>query len=431
MVGNPWLAPIVAFGLCACSPSDQAGPGPDTPQAPRTDCLGEVPGADCFARIRRPYPPDPASDNVALATEIAKRQMAVHPAAELAWNWEEAVLMAGLVELYRVTQAPELLAYMKAWMDHHIEAGYTIQSSDTCAPAAIAAFLWQETQDWKYASVVQDAIYYLEMVALRTPEGGISHLGTFAVKTLWIDSLYMFGNVLIEWASAQKEVAPWRDEGADAVMPGDVQPAGMLNAAQALDMFGTQYGIFAAKLQDDSGFFTHASDWVVEQTPGAFWARGNGWVVASGYSYLLQRIERGEDDATVRESLAKLTSAVLSVQDSSSGLWWTMLSHPGKYYLETSASALFAYGIARAWRYSLVDDAVLPKLSLALEGIHSRIAKDEEGRPIVTGISGPTSADKLEEYGKVPLEEDLPFGVGAVILALVETSGLPLAGGKP
>ncbi|MBM4355580.1 MAG: hypothetical protein FJ109_17625, partial [Deltaproteobacteria bacterium] len=75
------------------------------------------------------------------------------------------------------------------------------------------------------------------------------------------------------------------------------------------------------------GFFTHASDWVVEQTPGAFWARGNGWVMASGYSYLQQRILRGEDDPQVKESLSKLAAAVLAVQDPASGLWWTMLSH--------------------------------------------------------------------------------------------------------
>jgi len=108
--------------------------------------------------------------------------------------------------------------------------------------------------------------------------------------------------------------------------------------------------------------------------------------------------------------------------------------HPGKYYLETSAGALFSYGIARAWRYGLAGDEVLPKLSMALDGIRSRIAKDDQGRPFVTGISGPTSADKLEEYGKVLLEDDLPYGVGAVIMALTETSGLPPpdhAGGAP
>jgi unsaturated rhamnogalacturonyl hydrolase len=413
-----WTAPaIVLLCLCACSavsdPSDPSDPSDVRPSDVRPSDVRPSDVRPSDVRPSDPFPPDPASENVELALAIAQRQMSVHPAPELAWNWEEAVLMAGFAELYRVTQAPELLEYMQAWMDHHIQAGYKIQSSDTCAPAATAAFLFGITQDVEYRVVVEDALSYLAEVALRTPEGGISHLGTFPVVTLWIDSLFMFGNVLLEWAAAQ--------EGLPAA-------AGSEESAASLDLFGSQYQVFALKLQDDSGFFTHASDWVVEQTPGAFWARGNGWVVAAGYNYLRQRTLRGQEDPEVRESLSKLVAAVLSAQDPSTGLWWTMLSHPGKYYLETSASALFAYGIARAWRYGLAGDEALPIVSLALDGIRSRIGKDEEGRPLVTGISGPTSADKLEEYGKVLLADDLPYGVGAVIMALVETSGLPLEG---
>lgn len=60
-----------------------------------------------------------------------------------------------------------------------------------------------------------------------------------------------------------------------------------------------------------------------------------------------------------------------------------------------------------------------------MSGVLARVIEDADGQPVVTGISGPTSADKLDVYLTVPLADDLPFGIGAVILALVETSGLP------
>ena len=56
--------------------------------------------------------------------------------------------------------------------------------------------------------------------------------------------------------------------------------------------------------------------------------------------------------------------------------------------------------------------------------MRTRIVDDEEGKPVVTGISGGTDPSTFEGYVSVPLREDLNFGVGAVLLALIETSGL-------
>lgn len=51
---------------------------------------------------------------------------------------------------------------------------------------------------------------------------------------------------------------------------------------------------------------------------------------------------------------------------------------------------------------------------------------DEQGRPVVTEISEGTEPSTYERY-TLPvreLEDDRNYGVGAVILALIETSGL-------
>jgi unsaturated rhamnogalacturonyl hydrolase len=407
------LSPLLALlaGVLACGPAGPAtAPDVGRPVADVETDAAEVrapepfdwcspdqpPDAACFAARR-----DPESENIAVALAIAGKQVEEHPPETLAWNWEEAVLMAGFVELYRVTEDEWLIDYVEAWVDHHIDKGYKIGTSDNCAPTAAAVWLYEYTQQPRFRTVVEDGLHYLYEEAKRTVEGGISHLGTVDIVTLWVDSLFMFGDLLISWGETT----------------GD---------ADALDTFGTQFGIFTDLLQAESGFYVHAYAWIVEQTPGTYWARGNGWVVAAAWRYLRVRQIRGEEDPVVAEAARTLLDAAREAQDPETGLWWTLLDKPGEVYLETSASALFAYGMARAWRLGRLEDDWLEPLALAMEGIRSRIVEDDQGRPVVTGISGPTSADKAREYAKVALEDDLPYGVGAVLLALVESSGLPL-----
>ena len=380
-----WLA--LALLTIACGAND-------TP-APYDYCDGKAPDAACYAAKRAP-----GSTEVALARAIADKQLELHPADQLAWNWEEAVMMFALAELYRVTGESAYLDYTRDWIDHHIAQGYLIETSDTASPALAALTLYIETGDDKYRLVVQDALTYLEQEALRTEEGGINHLGIhdeFGV-TLWVDSLFMFGTLLTRWGGHQ-----------------DDQPA--------LDEYVNQFTIFTDLLQEDPGWYKHAYGWAGPQDPGVYWARGNGWITASGYDHLRLRVLRGEELPAIRQALERQVVAILASQ-TDTGLWWNNPSHPGEFYQETSASALFAYGMARAYRYGLLDDEVLPAIEAAMDGVQAMIELDAQGRPVVTGISGPTTVGTLEMYGQVPLTDDITYGLGAVILALSETSGL-------
>lgn len=63
----------------------------------------------------------------------------------------------------------------------------------------------------------------------------------------------------------------------------------------------------------------------------------------------------------------------------------------------------------------------------AMAAIDGKIVLDNDGLPVVTDTSGPTGPGTFEEYAAVPLEDDIGYGAGAVILALIESSGLPPA----
>lgn len=358
-------------------------------------CDGEVPDEACFASTR-----DPESDYVTLARAIADKQLEEDPTA-LAWDWGEAVLMLGISQLYRVTGETEYRDYYQAYLEHHIERGIRITTSDNSAPAAIAIALLREGENESYQAVVDEALLYYDELALRSDEGGLNHYGIYDLPvSLWADSLFMFGNVLTGWGELSGEV-------------------------DTLDEYAFQFGVFTDLLQDENGFYRHAIYTPIPQDPDVYWARANGWIVAAAFDHLRVRGYREEAVPDIEAAAERLVTAVIDAQDSETGLWWNILNRPDEIYLETSASALFAFGMARGYRNGHLDESVLPVVRRAMVGVIAAVDTNDEGQPVVTGISGPTTVGTFDDYAAVALGDDISFGVGAVLLALTETSGLP------
>ena len=84
---------------------------------------------------------------------------------------------------------------------------------------------------------------------------------------------------------------------------------------------------------------------------------------------------------------------------------------------------MFALGLARGHRAGFVDATALPTIQNAMDGVRMRIVDNGDG-PTVTGTSGPTTVGNFDDYAGIEVEDDIHYGVGAVILALIETSGL-------
>jgi unsaturated rhamnogalacturonyl hydrolase len=378
---------MIRIILCCCAllgcAEDLLAPPPDW-------CSDQPPDAICFA-TKRPVADPHLQQAVALAADFMRR----HPADTLTWGWEDGVFVIALSELHRVTADPAIASYLHAFLDHHLAEGYSIETSDDCPPTAVAAYLGG------YVDLLADLTNYVDQRSRRTEEGALNHSGVLELidATAWVDSLFMFGIPLMRQAEFGGQ-------------------------QERLDFFGEQFRIFVAVLQRQGGLFQHADEhWVSAQEDGVFWARGNGWVTAAGADYLRLMRNRGSSDEVVAKALRQQIEALIKRQDSS-GLWWTLLSHPGELYLETSASALFAYGMARAWRYGVVGDEVLQPIRKAVAALQTRIETRGEDL-IVTGTSGPTMAGSKQAYANVRLRDDVSFGVGTVILALLERAGLP------
>lgn len=329
----------------------------------------------------------------ALARSIADAWIERHPAESMHWDWGPAVLAYGMLDLYEATGDVKYRRYVEDWQRYHAGA-FPMIWSDTVAPAAEAARLARWSCDESLLETIQRTRAFLE-TAPRTVNGGIGHLGMLQPEhpQLWVDSLFMFGSFLMARGELYGDTADW-------------------------DLYAEQILIFAAELQDDAGLYRHA---LVNEEPWpaspVFWGRGNGWVanIVSRFLTLLPAAHPRYPAIAAMEK--KFLAAVLATQDAS-GLWWTVVNHPGKGYLETSATALFADALRRGAALGLVDRAKAEAAhDKALAALRARVV-DIDGLATVTGTSGPTQPGGLDYYIGLPVDDDIHYGVGSMLLLL-------------
>jgi unsaturated rhamnogalacturonyl hydrolase len=121
--------------------------------------------------------------------------------------------------------------------------------------------------------------------------------------------------------------------------------------------------------------------------------------------------EAGDEDAGTH--VLGLVERILQYQDHASGLWRTVIDRPD-CYLETSASAMFGYGLARAAAGSFVPFSH-EAISGCWRGLTDYVTS--EGR--VLGVSAGTPPGAFAEYNSVPQGSET-FGTGFVILLGLE-----------
>jgi unsaturated rhamnogalacturonyl hydrolase len=132
--------------------------------------------------------------------------------------------------------------------------------------------------------------------------------------------------------------------------------------------------------------------------------------------------------------LGRLVTAIASVQDKTSGVWWQVLDAPGrgKNFEEASASSMFVYAVTKAVRNGWIDGRVFAPV--AARGYRGVVAKfvDADGHGQVNvksickvaGLGGSPYRDgSFDYYTSTEIAVNDPKGVGAFILASVASEG--------
>jgi rhamnogalacturonyl hydrolase YesR len=208
--------------------------------------------------------------------------------------------------------------------------------------------------------------------------------------TIWPDDLYMGGVLLVRWGIYQQDQRFIEDAANNIIHQ-------------------------AALEADADGLWFHGY-FVSENKPAPFkWGRGNGWVTIT----LVETISALDEKSSLRPKLLEILKnqieGLKKVQNDD-GMWRQVLDKP-ELWEETSCTAMFAYGIARAVNRSWIDASNMVVARRAFAGIAKKVTAEGS----VNGTCQGTSIGRdLDFYIKRPRPNDDLHGRGPVLLAGAE-----------
>jgi unsaturated rhamnogalacturonyl hydrolase len=285
------------------------------------------------------------------------------PAKQYQWTWQNAALLKVMVNEYEAA-TPERKStyfdYVKKAMDKN-KAVANGRKPNNVASGLGMAFLYRITKDEKYKKIC-DKIFSDYMKTPRTKDGAVSHIPLFT--ELWDDTVFMIGAFLLEMYRATgdekyidelaKQMALHRDKL-------QVKEWGMW--VHGWDQSDWGHCMFCSQI--------HWSDKHTHRSP-EIWGRGNGWIVVT-LSDALSVIPKSNAHYTQFSGyLKEMVVHLPELQDKQTGHWYQLPVRKGETgnYIESSCTAMFAYGIQHALQLGLVNgDSYKEAAMLAYKGL--------------------------------------------------------------
>jgi unsaturated rhamnogalacturonyl hydrolase len=233
--------------------------------------------------------------------------------------------------------------------------------------------------------MIDNYIEYISKKQLRLADGTLARNRPFP-NTLWLDDLFMSVPALAQMGKATGETRYYDD------------------AVKQVLQFSDRMFV------KEKGLYMHG--WVegMDVHPAFHWARANGWALMAMTELLEVLPENHPGRARILELYRAHVRGLADCQ-SGQGLWHQLLNRNDSF-LETSASAIFAYCIARGINRGWISkDPHVQMLQLAWNAVAAKVnAQGQvEGTCIGTGLQfdpmfyyyRPTSALAAHGYGTV------------------------------
>ncbi|THF77737.1 beta-galactosidase BglB [Cohnella fermenti] len=314
------------------------------------------------------------------------------------WEWAQGVGLYGLYNYYQETGEAGILDFLVEWFERNIRNGLPEKNVNTLCPMLTLSLVAEETGREDLLALCQEWAQWIMEEMPRTEANGLQHIVTGNANSgqLWDDTLFM---TVLFLARAGK-LFNRKDYTAESVR---------------------QFLVHIKYLADrKTGLWYHG--WTFEgrhHFAEALWARGNCWYTAGVVDYL--DIVDDLDPGVKLYLLDTLRSQVAALErlQHPGGMWHTLLDDPSSY-VETSATAGFAYGILKAVRLGYLDPRCLPMGRKAAEAVISQISEDGTVQNVSYGTGmGAT----LEEYRQIKLCP-MTYGQALPILMLTEVMKL-------
>ncbi|MDQ8734752.1 glycoside hydrolase family 88 protein [Paenibacillus sp. LHD-38] len=312
------------------------------------------------------------------------------------WEWTQGVGMYGVIKAYEGTKQERYEAFLRQWAE--INAGKIRYGSvNWVIPANVLHVVHLLTGDTAYLQNCRDVADWCVNGALRTTNGGFAHVwgpgagGLDDYKNqLWIDTLFMTGIFMLRYGVSE-------------------QDGECIN--EALRQFDIHID---CQFDTSCDLFYHGYHCLEKTTLGEHWGRGNGWAVVSIVELLDILHGQAYDTERFSQLFKRHMKSAIHLR-MENGMLRTLLDFE-ESYLETSASALFAYAAMKGHRLGLLEESY----RIWGEQVTNEILTnhlDEDGT--VLHASGGTDCQEREGYLKVPYQSR-QYNAGIVLMLLSE-----------
>jgi rhamnogalacturonyl hydrolase YesR len=247
----------------------------------------------------------------------------------------------------------------------------------------------------------------------RTPEGGFWHRAPIYKNQMWLDGIYMADTFYATYTSyfEPNNITAWND----ITLQFDLIEQHCRNHTSNL----LQHGYSEDKAAVWADPITGASPHV--------WDRAVGWYFVALVEVLEVFPQSHPGYAKLKSYLTTLADGVNKAQDASGG-WWLIMDepYPGMRgnYIESSATAMFAYGYLKGVRLGLLDPGYQSTALRAWDLMVGEFVKEENngtlswtGTVEVGSLSGNAS---YEYYVGVPLSVNDGKGAAPFMYAATE-----------
>jgi unsaturated rhamnogalacturonyl hydrolase len=236
--------------------------------------------------------------------------------------------------------------------------------------------------------LIDDFMNYISTKEFRLTDGTLAR-NRPQPNTLWLDDMFMAVPALAQMGKLTGDVKYYDD------------------AVKQVKQFSERM------FNSQKGLYMHGWVQSMEEHPQFHWARANGWAVMTMVELLEVLPKDHPGYKAVLNQLRAHIKGLVSYQDGTG--FWHQLIDRNDTYLETSATAIYAYSISRAINRGYIDKAAYaPAALLAWNAVATKVNDkgEVEGTCVGTGMG----FDPAFYYYR-PINVFAAHGYGPVILA--------------
>lgn len=337
------------------------------------------------------------------------------------WTYDLGVLLEGMDATWYNTANASYFHYIQNSMDALVTSpgaipGYNASAYelDNILLGRQLLLLYRVTRKERYYKAAELLREQLASQPVNA-SGGFWHKKIYP-NQMWLDGLYMAEPFYAEYAS-------------------------VFHQPQDFPVITRQFVLTYKHNRDPkTGLLYHAWDaskkqaWANPVTGDShyFWGRGMGWYMMALVDTLPYYPANDSGRAELLSILRHTAQAVIRVQDPKTGLWYEVLNmpHAPGNYLESSASCMFTYALAKGVRLGYLPESYEQNAVRAWQGIQKHFLKvAPDGEITLTdtvrgvGLGGhPYRDGSYHYYVTSPTDSNDPKGVGALLLAANEMS---------